>query len=93
MTISDYIGLCLTISDREECEEETPSKRRNLEEEKEEEEGCTEYEHKEYEHRRATMLSDLLGEKDGWCEECVMLPFVCLANKIELRIVEEKIRR
>ena len=66
-------------------EEETPSKRRKQEEDK--------VFLEDYHSRRGRLLTDMFGEVGNWCEECAMQPCICVLNRIELRLVEEKIRR
>ena len=83
---SAHLGLRSSVKKRgreleEDCEEETPSKKMNV--------RCQE----DYEVMRGRKLSSLFGEEEQWCKECVMMPCVCLLNKVELRIMEEKIRR
>ena len=66
-------------------EEETPNKRRKQEEDRDNKE--------EYYDRRGRLLTEMFGEVGKWCEECVMQPCVCVLNRLELRLVEERIRK
>ena len=73
----------------EEDLEETPSKKRK-------EDPEDPYETKEDEEHydaRKRRLTDLFGEEVKWCEDCALIPCVCVLNTIELRITEEKTRK
>ena len=73
------------LREEDDGQEGTPSKRRQNDEE-ENREGM---EKETYETRRGRILSELFGYDKIWCEYCVMMPCICLANNIELKIVKE----
>ena len=74
------------LREEDDGQEGTPSKRRQNDEE-ENREGM---EKETYETRRGRILSELFGYDKIWCEDCVMMPCICLANNIELKIVKER---